>query len=55
MKLFDNSSKKMFRCTLMENVNDRIIIYDRENNVLASIPSSQARLIFNEREIQEAN
>jgi len=55
MKLYDIASKKMYRGTMVENYGDHIKMFNLEREEIASIPSSQAKLIFNERELPTHN
>jgi hypothetical protein len=51
MKLFDSNKKKYFCGTKIEHNGTRLNIYDKENNLIASVPNTQAQVIFNEREM----
>ena len=51
MKLYDVRTNQMFRGTMMVHDGKVIRIFNKENDELAIIPSSQAKLIFNEEEI----
>lgn len=45
------AENKLYLGTLFERNGDRINVFNRENDLIASIPASQAKLIFNESEI----
>ena len=51
MKLLDMQTKQLFRGTLLETDGNVIKLYSIENDLLAKVPISQAKLIFNEKEI----
>lgn len=51
MKLVNLSTKQTFYCTMMENIDGNISIYSRDRRHIATVPASQAKLIFNESEI----
>jgi hypothetical protein len=51
MKIRDQVSKRLYMGTLFERNGDKINVFNRENDLIASIPASQAKLIFNENEI----
>lgn len=51
MKIFDTASKKMFYGTLFEYVGNEIVIKNIEGDVVGKVKPSNAKLIFNEREI----
>ena len=51
MKLVNISTKQTFHCTMMENIDGNISIFSRDRKHIATVPASQAKLIFNENEI----
>ncbi len=51
MKIFDIVSKKVFYGTLFEYVGNEIVIKNIEGDVVGKVKPSNAKLIFNEREI----
>jgi hypothetical protein len=51
MKLVNIDTNQIFHCTMMENIDGNISIINKDRKHIATVPASQAKLIFNEEEI----